>query len=147
MGRILLGFIMSIGFIGIASAQNTPAPCGPAGDLSAELSTNVASDSRCFELRMYTAEPEQDGVGGINNLHKRFREQEIAIFEKLGAEVVAVWQRLDDPNTLVLLMEYDSLDNMRKWSQSEELQEAMQRAGVIDPGEAYELEELEKGAI
>jgi len=89
MGRILLGFIMSIGFIGIASAQNTPAPCGPAGDLSAELSTNVASDSRCFELRMYTAEPEQDGVGGINNLHKRFREQEIAIFEKLGAEVVA----------------------------------------------------------
>jgi hypothetical protein len=106
MGRILLGFIMSIGFIGIASAQNTPAPCGPAGDLSAELSTNVASDSRCFELRMYTAEPEQDGVGGINNLHKRFREQEIAIFEKLGAEVVAVWQRLDDPNTLVWLLAY-----------------------------------------
>ena len=106
MGRILLGFIMSIGFIGIASAQNTPAPCGPAGDLSAEFSTNVASDSRCFELRMYTAEPEQDGVGGINNLHKRFREQEIAIFEKLGAEVVAVWQRLDDPNTLVWLLAY-----------------------------------------
>ena len=55
---------------------------------------------------MYTAELEQDGVGGINNLHQRFREQEIAIFEKLGAEVVAVWQRLDDPNTLVWLLAY-----------------------------------------
>ena len=106
MGRILLGIIMSFSFVGMASAQNTQAPCGPAGDLSEQLATNVASDSRCFELRMYTAEPEQDGVGGINNLHQRFREKEIAIFEKLGAEVVAVWQRLDDPNTLVWLLAY-----------------------------------------
>ena len=106
MGRILLSIIMGFSFVGMASAQNTPAPCGPAGDLSEQLATNVASDSRCFELRMYTAEPEQDGVGGINNLHQRFREKEIAIFEKLGAEVVAVWQRLDDPNTLVWLLAY-----------------------------------------
>ncbi len=106
MGRILLSVIVSFSFVGMAGAQNTPAPCGPAGDLSAQLATNVASDSRCFELRMYTAEPEQDGVGGINNLHQRFREKEIAIFEKLGAEVVAVWQRLDDPNTLVWLLAY-----------------------------------------
>ena len=72
MGRILLGIIMSFSFVGMASAQNTPAPCGPAGDLSAQLATNVASDSRCFELRMYTAKPEVDGVGGIRKLHQRF---------------------------------------------------------------------------
>jgi hypothetical protein len=106
MGRILFAIIMSFGFSALASAQGTPAPCGPAGDLSADLSGNVASDSRCFEMRMYTAEPEIDGVGGINNLHQRFRENEIAIFEKLGAEIIAVWQKLDDPNTLVWMLAY-----------------------------------------
>ena len=39
-------------------------------------------------------------------LHQRFREQEVAIFEKHGAEVIAVWQRLDDPNTLVWMLAY-----------------------------------------
>jgi len=97
---------MCFGYLNLASAQEAPPPCGPAGDLSAELSANVADNARCFEIRMYTAEPEQDGVGGINNLHKRFREQEVAIFERLGAEVVAVWQRLDDPNTLVWMLAY-----------------------------------------
>ena len=48
---------------------------------------------------MYTANTERGG--DINTLHQRFREQEVAIFEKHGAEVIAVWQRLDDPNTLV----------------------------------------------
>jgi hypothetical protein len=97
---------MGFSFCGLANAQNTPAPCGPAGDLSDQLGANVADDSRCFELRMYTAEPIQNGVGGINNLHQRFREKEVAIFEKLGAEVLAVWQRLDDPNTLVWMLAY-----------------------------------------
>ena len=106
MGKIVLSIIIGLGCSAAALAQNTPSPCGPSGDLSAELSGNVASDSRCFEIRMYTAEPEKDGVGGINNLHQRFRENEIAIFEKLGAEVVAVWQRLDNPNTLVWMLAY-----------------------------------------
>ncbi|PCH62781.1 MAG: hypothetical protein COC19_02340 [SAR86 cluster bacterium] len=106
MRRIILSIIMSFSMCSIATAADAPAPCGPAGDLADELSANVAADSRCFELRMYTAAPEVDGVGGINNLHQRFREQEIAIFEKLGAEVLAVWQRLDDENTLVWMLAY-----------------------------------------
>jgi hypothetical protein len=56
---------------------------------------------------MYTAAAAtSDGVGGIENLHQRFREQEVSIFERLGAEVIAVWQRLDDPNTLVWMLAY-----------------------------------------
>ena len=90
----------------IAMAQSAPVPCGPAGDLPAEFSGNVDADSRCFELRMYTAEPAVNGVGGIDNLHQRFREEEVAIFERLGAEVVAVWQRMDDPNTLVWMLAF-----------------------------------------
>jgi len=99
-------FVIGLAGSGIAIAVEAPAPCGPAGDLAAELSGSVAADSRCFELRMYTAKPEVDGVGGIQKLHQRFREKEVAIFERLGAEVVAVWQRLDDPNTLVWMLAY-----------------------------------------
>ena len=31
---------------------------------------------------MYTAEPAANGEGGIDNLHQRFREGEMALFEK-----------------------------------------------------------------
>jgi hypothetical protein len=88
-----------------AAPAAPPAPCGPAGQLSAELATNVAADARCFELRMYTAQP-VDEAPSINTLHQRFREAEIGIFQRLGAEIVAVWQRMDDPNTLVWMLAY-----------------------------------------
>lgn len=106
MRKIICTIIISFSLIGIANAQDTPPACGPAGDLAAGLSSNVAANSRCFELRMYTAEPAQNGVGGIDNLHQRFREKEVAIFEKHGAEIIAVWQKLDDPNTLVWMLAY-----------------------------------------
>ena len=97
--------LAGLGLAGSASAQED-GPCGPSGDLSSEFSRNVAADSRCFELRMYPAEPAVNGKGGIDNLHQRFREGEIALFEKHGAEVVASWQRLDNPNTLVWMLAY-----------------------------------------
>ena len=111
MKRFVFAIIIGFSFSGMAHAQRTPpAPCGPAGDLSAELSTNVAADSRCFEIRMYTADPARDGVGdferGIDELHQRFREKEVAIFEKHGAEIIAVWQNLDDPQTLIWMLAY-----------------------------------------
>ena len=122
MKKCVLAIIIGFSFTGMAHAQRTPpAPCGPAGDLSAELSTNVAADSRCFEIRMYTADTARDGVGefehAIDELHQRFREQEIAIFEKHGAEVIAVWQNLDDPNTLVWMLAYrDRAHRQEVWA-------------------------------
>ena len=106
MKKILATVLLSIGLVGYTNAGEAPQPCGPAAHLSAEFSENVGADARCFELRMYTAEPAVDGKGGIDDLHQRFREEEVAIFEKHGAEVVAVWQRLDDPNTLVWMLAY-----------------------------------------
>ena len=89
--------------------QATPTPpCGP--NIQGDLGKNTAKDSRCFELRMYTVDPSRDGVGqfkgGIDDLHKRFREGEVAVFKKNGVDVLAVWQNLDDPNTLVYLLAY-----------------------------------------
>ena len=104
---VVLALIIGLSFSGVASAQDDPPPpCGPAGDLPSELSGNVAADSRCFELRMYTAEPARNGKGGIDNLHQRFREGEVALFEKHGAKIIAVWQRLDNPHTLVWMLAY-----------------------------------------
>ena len=111
MRTALFVAIVSLGLGGLAHAQDAPPPpCGPAGDLSDDLSTNVDPGSRCFEIRMYTANTDRDGQGdyekAIDELHQRFREEEVAIFEKHGAEIIAVWQRLDDPNTLVWMLAY-----------------------------------------
>ena len=104
MKRVIFAVIIGLGFSATAQAQRPPDACGPKADLPADFSRNVAADSRCFEIRMYTANTERGG--DINTLHQRFREQEVAIFEKHGAEVIAAWQRLDDPNTLVWMLAY-----------------------------------------
>lgn len=102
----LLALVITLGFGGAAYAQDDPAPCGPAGGLAAEFAKNVAPDARCFEIRMYTAEPEKDGMGGIDNLHRRFREGEVGLFEKHGAVIVGNWQSMDNPNTLIWMLAY-----------------------------------------
>lgn len=104
---VLVGVISSSN----AMAQNAPpAPCGPKADLSDEFSSNVAAASRCFEIRMYTVDKTRIGtgdfVGDIDMLHQRFREEEIAIFEKHGAEIVGAFQSLDNSDTLVWMLAY-----------------------------------------
>ena len=106
MRATLLALVIILGFGGTAYAQDDPAPCGPAGGLTAEFAKNVAPDARCFEIRMYTAEPEKDGMGGIDNLHSRFRNGEVGLFEKHGAVIVGTWQSMDNPNTLVWMLAY-----------------------------------------
>ena len=85
-------------------------PCGPQGQLAAEFQKNVDPKARCFEVRQYTVDKARVGTGtfngSINELHQRFREQEVAIFKKHGAEIVGVWQRLDNPDTLVWMLAY-----------------------------------------
>lgn len=86
------------------------APCGPSAGLPAEVAKNVARGSRCFELRMYTVDPTRDGTGqfkgGIQELHQRFREKELEIFRKHGAEVIGAWQNLGDTNMLVWMLAF-----------------------------------------
>ena len=61
-------------------------------------------------LRLYTVDPTRDGVdgfaGGINELHQRFREKEVELFEKHGAEIIAVWQDLGEPRRLIWMLAY-----------------------------------------
>ncbi len=113
MKKVIFGVIIGLGLSVTAEAQRQrtpPAPCGPKADLAGELGNNVAADSRCFEIRMYTVNKDRIGtgdfVGDIDMLHQRFREEELAIFEKHGAEIVGVFQSLDNPDTLVWMLAY-----------------------------------------
>jgi hypothetical protein len=74
-------------------------PCGPG-----VTGKNLAKDSRCFELRTYTVRP--DGPGTIDLLHSRFRDATARLFVKHGMTIVAFWQPLTKPDTLIYLMAY-----------------------------------------
>lgn len=108
MKKILLLILVNI-FTSQLMAQEVRGPCGPSSQLSEELSKNVATDSRCFELRFYTAEASSDGKGGVDDLHQRFREKQVSLLERHGAELIAFWQRLDNPNTIVWLLAFDDM--------------------------------------
>ena len=110
VGAALLGTHVAWNRVDAQERASLPAPCGPAGDLPDELNRNVAADSRCFELRMYTVDTERVGVegfnGGIDELHQRFREKEVEIFEKHGAQIIAAWQNLGNSNMLIWMLAY-----------------------------------------
>jgi NIPSNAP len=83
-----------------AAAQNPPPPtpsCGP--NLTIK---NVASDSRCFELRTYTV---REG-SSIDLLHSRFREHTTALFKKHGMTIIGYWQPVAKPNVLIYILAY-----------------------------------------
>jgi hypothetical protein len=123
LSGLALGIVLTSVSIGVVATQGAQAPaqggqargqrgpaaaCGP--NIAGDLGKNTAPNSRCFELRMYTVDPTRDGVGqfkgGITELHKRFREGEIEVFKKNGVDVMATWQDLGDPNTLIYLLSY-----------------------------------------
>ena len=99
--------------IGVAAAQNAPAPTPPCGpNLPADIK-NVAKDSRCFELRTYTV---REG-SSIDLLHKRFRERTTALFKKHGMTIIGYWQPVAKPNTLIYILAYkDAAARDAAWS-------------------------------
>lgn len=53
-----------------------------------------------------------------------------------------IYRDAEDPNSLTILFEWDSLDNARKYAQSSELKEAMEKAGVVGPPSIYFLNKV-----
>jgi heme-degrading monooxygenase HmoA len=64
--------------------------------------------------------------------------------EQRGSKGGRILRNADDPNELVILLEWDSFDNARQFANADELGEAMQRAGVADQPDVYVLEEIEQ---
>jgi heme-degrading monooxygenase HmoA len=54
-----------------------------------------------------------------------------------------LFRSADNPNELVVLLEWSSLEKARQFAQSEGLQAAMQRAGVVGRPDVLFVEKLE----
>ncbi len=98
----LFALVSILSFVSIAAAaQNTPTPPTIAP------SPSLAKDSRCFEIRTYTAAP-----GKLEELHARFRNHTMKLFKKHGMDVVGFWGPTDkekgSENTLVYVMSFPS---------------------------------------
>ena len=72
-----------------------------------------AKDTRCFELRTYTAAP-----GKLEDLHNRFRNHTLKLFEKHGMESIGYWVPMDKDgkpeNKLTFLLAYANREAREK---------------------------------
>ena len=76
---------------------------------------SAQSSSKVFELRTYTA-PE----GKLADLHKRFRDHTLRIFQKHGMTNVVYLSPADAPlsqNTLVYLLSHPSREEAKNWAE------------------------------
>ncbi len=64
-----------------------------------------------------------------------------------GEKTYHIYHNTDDANNLVLLFEWDNLENARQFMQSDELKQAMKKAKVIDQPDIYFLNEGERGSV
>ncbi len=56
-----------------------------------------------------------------------------------------IWHTDDDPNNLVLLFAFKSLEQAKSFMARPDLKDAMERAGVAEPPEIYYLTESDRG--
>ena len=61
-----------------------------------------------------------------------------------GSKGGRLLRNADDSNEIVILLEWDALEDARQFYGSEDLRETMQRAGVADQADIYFLEEVEE---
>lgn len=64
-----------------------------------------------------------------------------------GEKSYALCHVAGEPNNIVILNEWDSMDNLQKFLQSHDLKAAMKEAGVTEKPEMQILEPIEKGAL
>jgi hypothetical protein len=64
--------------------------------------------------------------------------------KEAGSKSSRIFRKASDPDEIILLFEWDNLDNAKKFAKSEDLKKKMQEAGVSDQPDIYFLEELEQ---
>ena len=55
-----------------------------------------------------------------------------------------VFRSADDPQEVLVLLEWDSLEKGRQFTQSEDLRKAMERAGVSDRPDIYFMDTVDR---
>ena len=74
------------------------------------IASAADKDTRCYEMRVYYAAP-----GKLDDLHARFRDHTLKIFEKHGMVNVGYWVPLENPdNKLIYIIAHASRDAAKK---------------------------------
>ena len=86
-----------------------------AGHLFSGATVQAQSANRVFEMRTYIAPP-----GKLTELHARFRDHTMRIFQKHGMQSIGYWQPQDAPdsqNTLIYIIAHKSREAAKaSWS-------------------------------
>jgi antibiotic biosynthesis monooxygenase (ABM) superfamily enzyme len=64
-----------------------------------------------------------------------------------GSQGGQLFRNANDPNEILIIFQWDTLDNAQKFVQSPQLAAKMQQAGVTDQPDVYFLEEIEKLSV
>ncbi|MEI7434669.1 MAG: antibiotic biosynthesis monooxygenase [Methanomicrobiales archaeon] len=73
---------------------------------------------------------------------KTFFDQHENMQKISGSKSVRVFQNAEDPTDVFILFEWDSIENARKFTASEDLKKAMEKAGVISIPHIHFLNEV-----
>lgn len=76
------------------------------------------------------------------NKWKSLFDQHSIMRGEMGSKGGKVLRSVKDPNELFVLLEWDSVENAQKFSQSDNLKSVMQEAGVMGVPEIYFVEEI-----
>lgn len=69
---------------------------------------------------------------------------ENSVIRKAGGEKGGrLFHNLDDGSEVLIYLRWDTMENARKFFESDDLKNRMQKAGVIDKPDIYFLEEVE----
>jgi len=61
-----------------------------------------------------------------------------------GSKEVYIHRNREDPNELVLIAKWDTMDNAREYFESEDFKKGMQDAGVLEEPVIYYIDEIER---
>ena len=75
---------------------------------------------------------------------KRVFDDHRVIRKASGSKGGRLYRNANDPSEVVILFEWESLEKVRQFSESADLRETMQRAGVSDQPDVYFLDEVER---
>ena len=74
---------------------------------------------------------------------KPFFDEHQSTRKKSGSKGGHIYRNSQKPNEVIIMFEWDTLDNARKFAESDDLRKQMEKAGVIDKPDVYFLEQLE----
>jgi hypothetical protein len=92
----------------------------------------TTAHAEVYELRTYTTHE-----GKLDDLHARFKNHTMRIFEKHGMRNIAYWVPVDTPNTLIYIIAHDSVEaagkNWRAFGSDPEWQEVAKASRANGP--------------